>query len=235
MALILNIETATGVCSVAVALDGKMVASRQENSGQSHAKLLTTFIKECIHDAGFALKDLDAVAVSKGPGSFTGLRIGVASAKGLCYALDKPLISVNTLQSMATYFLANTTVATGSWLCPMIDARRMEVYTAFFNNLGEFEVPTAAEIIEAGSFTTILEDHLVNFFGDGTEKVKHLFENQPNAVFHPDFLPSASGMILFSEKSYKMKEFEVAAYFEPFYLKDFFNPRQPNSGVNRQE
>ncbi len=234
MALILNIETATGVCSVAVALNGEVIASRHDNSGQSHAKLLTTFIEECIHDAGSTLKNLDAIAVSKGPGSFTGLRIGVASAKGLCYALDKPLISVNTLQSMASHFLATSKIDESLWLCPMIDARRMEVYTAFFNSSGEFEIPTTAEIIEEGTFGTILKNHSVNFFGDGTEKVRHLFENEPNAIFHPDFFPSASGMVPFSEKSYNMNEFEVTAYFEPFYLKDFFSPGQPNPPVKRQ-
>jgi tRNA threonylcarbamoyladenosine biosynthesis protein TsaB len=228
MALILNIETATDVCSVALALDGKVLAIREELSGQSHARLLTTFISECMKEAGFQLSDLSAVAVSKGPGSFTGLRIGVASAKGLCYALDKPLLSVNTLQSMASNYLQHNKADEGTWLCPMIDARRMEVYTAFFNTNLEFEKETAAEVIEPGSFQAILDQHRVVFFGDGMEKTLQIFENQLNAVFDEVTLPSASGMVRFSEESYKNGKFEVVAYFEPFYLKDFFTGGQPS-------
>jgi len=227
MALILNIETATDVCSVALALDGKVVAFREEQSGQSHARLLTTFISDCVKEAGFQLNDLHAISVSKGPGSFTGLRIGVASAKGLCYALDKPLLSVNTLQSMASNFLKQNKVESGIWLCPMIDARRMEVYTAFFNeNLG-FERETAAEVIEPGIFHEILDKHPVVFFGDGMTKTRHIFENHANATFNPAVLPSAFGMVQFSEESYKNELFEKVAYFEPYYLKDFFTGRQP--------
>ena len=234
MALILNIETATDVCSVALALDGKTISLREEVSGQSHARLLTTFISECTREAGVQIGDLDAVAVSKGPGSFTGLRIGVASAKGLCYALDKPLLSVNTLQSMVYNYLLTHTVTFGTWLCPMIDARRMEVYTAFFNEKCGFERETAAEIIEHGSFHEILEKHPVIFFGDGMEKTRQIFENQSNASFAKDIKPSARGMVHFSEESYKNANFEVVAYFEPFYLKDFYTGRQPINPASRQ-
>lgn len=234
MALILNIETATDVCSVALALDGKIIAIREESSGQSHARLLTTFISECMKEAGFQLSDLSAVAVSKGPGSFTGLRIGVATAKGLCYALDKPLLSVNTLQSMASNYLIHNKADAGTWLCPMIDARRMEVYTAFFNADLEFEKETTAEVIEPGSFQDILSRHRVVFFGDGMEKTRQIFENQTNAIFDKDTLPSAAGMPRFSEESYKNGKFEVTAYFEPFYLKDFFTGGQPSGASLRQ-
>ena len=234
MALILNIETATDVCSVALALDGKIVAIREELSGQSHARLLTTFISECMKEAGFQLNDLNAVAVSKGPGSFTGLRIGVASAKGLCYALDKPLLSVNTLQSMASNFLLHNKVESDTWLCPMIDARRMEVYTAFFNTDLEFEKDTVAEVIEPGSFQEILNQHRVFFFGDGMEKTRQIFENHPNAIFNAVVQPSSAGMIQFSEESYKNGLFEVVAYFEPYYLKDFFTGGQPSVPSLRQ-
>jgi len=227
MALILNIETATDVCSVVVALDGKILAIREESSGQSHAKLLTTFISECIKEAGFELADFHAVAVSKGPGSYTGLRIGVASAKGICYALNKPLISVNTLQSLACNFLRINKITPGSWLCPMIDARRMEVYTAFFNEDLNFEKETSAEIIGPGSFHEILKSHKVNFFGDGMEKTRQIFVNDTNAHFFSDIIPSAAGMIPFSEESYKKAIFEQTAYFEPYYLKDFFTGKQP--------
>jgi tRNA threonylcarbamoyladenosine biosynthesis protein TsaB len=233
MALILNIETATEVCSVALALDGKTIAVKEEKAGQSHARLLTGFIASCMEEAGFRLEDLHAVAVSKGPGSFTGLRIGVASAKGLCYGLDKPLIAVNTLQSMASNYLLNNPPAPGAWLCPMIDARRMEVYTAFFNERLNFERETAAEIIQPGTFQDILEKRPVIFFGDGMAKTRQIFEIHPNALLNDGFSPSAAGMTGFSEESYNKSIFEVIAYFEPFYLKDFFSPGQPSGPVIR--
>jgi len=228
MALILNIETATQVCSVAISLEGKELFSKEDQSGQSHARLLTTFISDCLHETGYQLHDVDALAVSKGPGSFTGLRIGVATAKGICYALGKPLISVNTLQSMASNFLLKESLSPGTWLCPMIDARRMEVYTAFFNQESGFERPTSAEVIVPGIFQEILDLHPVVFFGDGMPKVRHIFENQTNVSFKDAIFPSASGMIRFSEDSYKNGLFEEVAYFEPFYLKDFFTGRQPS-------
>ena len=233
MALILNIETATQVCSVALSRDGKELVSREDHSGQSHARLLTTFISDCLQESGYQLHDLDALAVSKGPGSFTGLRIGVASVKGICYALDKPLIAVNTLQSMTSNFLMKESLPSGTWLCPMIDARRMEVYTAFFNQETGFERPTSAEVIEPGIFGEILDKHPVVFFGDGMPKIRHIFENHPNATFNSAILPSASGMIRFSEDSYKNGLFEDVAYFEPFYLKDFFTGRQPSKAEPR--
>ena len=138
MALILNIETATDVCSVALAKDGNTLSVREQQQGQTHAKMLTTFISECLEEAGVGKHELDAVAVSKGPGSFTGLRIGVATAKGLCYALDKPLISVNTLLSMT--FVCHQTIKHDPDVifCPMIDARRMEVYTALIDSHFDF-------------------------------------------------------------------------------------------------
>lgn len=224
MALILNIETATDVCSVALAKDGKTLSLREQQQGQSHARILTTFVSECLQEAGAGKHDLDAIAVSKGPGSFTGLRIGVATAKGLCYALDKPLISVNTLLSMT--FVCHQSSGHGPDViyCPMIDARRMEVYTALIDPQFDFLKETSADILDSNSFSEFLKFRKVVFFGDGMPKFRNVFPGSQNAFFAENILPSATGMCLFSEKSYNARRFEETAYFEPFYLKDFYSP-----------
>ncbi|MBK8873233.1 MAG: tRNA (adenosine(37)-N6)-threonylcarbamoyltransferase complex dimerization subunit type 1 TsaB [Bacteroidetes bacterium] len=227
MALILNIETATEVCSVVLASDGNIIAREEEAEGRNHALLLTTFIENCLKLAGVAFADLDAIAVSKGPGSFTGLRIGVSTAKGLCYALDKPLISVNSLQSMAAVVIGNGHHQEADLLCPMIDARRMEVYTALFDKKAEFVMETSAQIIDNKSFESFLGSKKVLFFGDGMQKCRELLNSSENALFLDEITNSAVGMVHFSENSYKIGQFESTAYFEPFYLKDFFVARQP--------
>lgn len=227
MALILNIETATEVCSVALASDGKVVAFKEEPEGRNHALLLTSFIEECMKQAGVAFSELDAIAVSKGPGSFTGLRIGVSTAKGLCYALDKPLISVNSLQSMAVVAMEKNKFPEAKLFCPMIDARRMEVYTALFNCKGELVAETSAQIIDNKSFGAFLDTNKVLFFGDGMQKCRELLNSSENALFLDENTNSAFGMVHFSENSYKNGQFESTAYFEPFYLKDFYVARQP--------
>jgi len=227
LALILNIETATSMCSVSLALDGKILSLQENNEGQSHARVLTTLISKCLTSAKKNMTDLEAISVSKGPGSFTGLRIGVASAKGLCYALNIPMLSVNTLQSMAAHFIEKHPEFAGSFLCPMIDARRMEVYTAILNSNMEFINETSAEIIGPGSFAEILEERRVIFFGDGMKKTIQHLGNHKNATFFHDFDLSASGMVSFSERSYSDDAFESIVTFEPFYLKYFYSPRQP--------
>lgn len=227
MALILNIETATNICSVALALDGTVLSLRENNEGQSHAKFLTTLITDCFSEANVEMSRLQAIAVSKGPGSFTGLRIGVASAKGLCYALDIPLLGVNTLQSMASTLKSGSSVSGNTLLCPMIDARRMEVYSAVFNPDLEFVQPTSAMIIDKESFRDLLEKNQVIFFGDGMKKTIQMIGEHKNAVFFDDFVPSASGMVNFSENSYNLGLIESIAFFEPFYLKDFYTLQQP--------
>lgn len=227
MALILNIETATSVCSVALSENGKLICFKENNEGQSHARLLTTLIRECIAEAGLSLNNLDAIAVSKGPGSFTGLRIGVSTAKGLCYSLDKPLVSVNTLLSMAALFKGIHQPGSDMLLCPMIDARRMEVYTAIFDFKLDFLLETSAKIIDNDSFTDFLNASDIAFFGDGAAKTIKILEKQENARFFTGFQPSARGMVGFSEDSYNKNLLESVAYFEPFYLKDFYSPRQP--------
>lgn len=231
MALILNLETATTVCSVSLAKDGKLIALKEQNGDYSHAENLTLFIEDVCKQGNVKLSDVDAIAVSKGPGSYTGLRIGVSTAKGLCYSLDKPLIAVDTLKylSLATSARYVTlSVVEGqsdkgqpTLFCPMLDARRMEVYCAIYDSVGNEIRPTAAEIIDEHSFSDILKESRVIFFGDGSAKCKETFSKNPNAIFIDDIIPSAKDMIALSEQAYNNKEFEDVAYFEPFYLKDF--------------
>lgn len=220
MALILLIETATTACSVALANDGEILALKELNERNVHAEVITVFIDEVMAAAGKTYADLDAVAVSSGPGSYTGLRIGVSTAKGLCYALDKPLIAVETLQAMADG-MAGTLNDTNVLLCPMIDARRMEVYTAIFDHKANRIRPTAAEIIDANSFTDLLQQQLILFFGDGADKCREVFEGNANARFDTSFLNSARWLTQAALRKFANQEFEDVAYFEPFYLKDF--------------
>lgn len=228
MALILNLETAADVCSVALGGDGQLLALKESDQPHSHARLLTTYINECLQIAGRSLSDLDAIAISKGPGSFTGLRIGAATAKGLCYALDKPLISVNTLLSMASVFRERSMPPESALLCPMLDARRMEVYTALFTRQLDFFRTTTAEILDENSFSAELSERKIYFFGNGMKKFKSLnISNMNNALWDDREVMSAAGMVFFSEESYRMGVLENAAYFEPYYLKDFFTGSKP--------
>jgi len=223
MAVILHIETATQVCSVALSVNGEMLHIRESHEKNIHSKSITLFIEEVMKLAGFAFRELDAVAVSMGPGSYTGLRIGVSTAKGVCFALDKPLIAIGTLQSMAAG-MKNRLIdhpSLSAFLCPMIDARRMEVYNAIYNKDLDTVRETKAEIIGEGSFKEELEKHIMYFAGDGAAKCKPVLGNHPNARFIDDFNPSAIFMIQLAEKKFQAGEFENVAYFEPFYLKDF--------------
>ena len=226
MAIILNIETSTEVCSVSLAKNGELLFEKGDNKGMNHSALLTIFINEIFAENNLSIKNIDAVAVSKGPGSYTGLRIGVSVAKGLCYALEKPLIAVNTLDAMADYTAGNindfTDLGTDNnvLLCPMIDARRMEVYTALYNKNGESVKPVDAEIIDEQSFSEYFEKHKILFFGNGAEKCKKYLSHH-NALFTGPSKISARFMQNIVEKKYNKKEFEDVAYFEPFYLKNF--------------
>ena len=223
MPFILNIETATEVCSVALSRYGKPLTIRESRSGYTHAENITVFISEVIQEAKVSLNDLDAIAVSKGPGSYTGLRIGVSTAKGLCFALDKPLIAVPTLKALTLGAINKLSIVNRQLsilFCPMLDARRMEVYCAVYDSeLNEAE-PTSAKIIEENSFEKLLESNTIYFFGNGAMKCKAIIHH-PNAIFIEDIFASASSMISLSEKSFAKGKFEDAAYFEPFYLKDF--------------
>jgi len=228
MALILNLETSTTVCSVCVAKNGRMLALREENNGYRHAEKIHVFVQEVLNEAGISLQQLQAVAVSKGPGSYTGLRIGVSAAKGYCFALGIPLIGIQTLQSMAAGILTKQqNIQEDTVLCPMMDARRMEVYTACFDTSLNTVLETSAEVIESQPFYD-KPDHQVLFFGDGAEKCVEMWKGRSNFTYVPNGLPSAQFIAQLAEKSYEKKEFEDVAYFEPFYYKDFMATKPKN-------
>lgn len=216
MALILNIETATKNCSVSISKNGNLIALKEINNGNySHAEMLHPYIDQVLKEASITIEQLNAIAVSKGPGSYTGLRIGVSAAKGLCFALNIPLISINTLTSLAHKISEKT-----GYIVPMIDARRMEVYAAIFNTSLQQIRETKAEIIEPHSFSEYLEKNHVYFLGDGAEKCKSILTHT-NAHFIDYQHPSSKEMCTLSFEKYQHNQFEDVAYFEPFYLKDF--------------
>jgi len=217
LATILNIETATKNCSVSLSNNGEVIALKELNEGQfSHAEKLHTFIENVIVDAGITLRNIDAVSVSKGPGSYTGLRIGVSTAKGLCFSLNKPLLSVETLTILANAI----EVSENEFIIPLIDARRMEVYSAIFDHNHQMIKETSAEIIDEKSYLEFLNKGKVYFLGDGSEKCKNVIQHE-NAIFLDNYFPSAKYMSKLSFEKYKKKQLEDLAYFEPFYLKDF--------------
>ncbi len=220
MALILNIESSTSVCSVCLAENGKKIAGKETNKQNAHSKILTVFIKDIFQELNLKVKNIDAVAVSKGPGSYTGLRIGVSVAKGIAYGAGIPLISVSTLQNMAWGAKNVLNMKKEDLLSPMIDARRMEVYSQLFdaeiNSVNEI----SAKIIDEQSFSEKLKEHKIFFFGDGAAKCKETIKNK-NAIFIENLHPSADYIIPFSEKAFSEQNFEDVAYFEPFYLKNF--------------
>jgi len=214
MAVLLCIETATTNCSVALSVNGSVIAFREDpDKKYSHAEQLHVFIEEILAEAKIEKTSLDAIAVSKGPGSYTGLRIGVSAAKGLCYAFDVPLISIPTLEVLASKVEGVEIVV------PMLDARRMEVYAAVYAEGKEIR-ETRAEILNKTSFSEYLSVGKTIFIGNGVEKFKMLCEH-PNAQFIEDALPSAKQMAVLATKKYSAKAFEDVAYFEPYYLKDF--------------
>ncbi len=219
MAKILQIETATQTCSVALAVNGETIAIKEETSTNIHARSLTLFIQDVMKQASLTFHELDAVAVSKGPGSYTGLRIGVSTAKGICFAMDKPLIGINTLAMMANGFFNANPGYTGL-VCPMIDARRMEVYTALYHKNLEVESPVEAKIIDENSFKSILEQYKVTFIGDGALKCMAALQG-PNSSFSDAIYNSAAGISKLALAAYQQQKFEDVAYFEPYYLKDF--------------
>ena len=212
----MNLETATTNCSVSIAKDGEVVSVRENNTpNYSHAEQLHVFIQECITIAQIDLKDLDAIAVSKGPGSYTGLRIGVSAAKGLCFALSIPLISIATLESMAIQ-----SKGLHDYVIPVLDARRMEVYSVVFNAEMEQIRDTQAEVIDESSFQEYYQNKRVHLIGSGAEKIKGVLIHE-NLSFTTDCIPSSKEMAVLSFKKYEERDFENVAYFEPYYLKDF--------------
>lgn len=220
MALILNIETATQICSVGIALEGKIIALRESSEKNIHASKTTVFVEEALKEARTRLSDLDAVAVSMGPGSYTGLRIGTSVAKGFCYSLDIPLVAVSTLQSMALGALKEADDEKALY-CPMIDARRMEVYAAVFDGKNNEIREIRAEIIDEDSYRDVLKDNTVYFFGDGAGKCRVMLSEHANARFPEGNFTSAAFLAELSYKAYLDKDFADKAYYEPFYLKEF--------------
>ncbi len=218
MSIIVSIETATRAGSVAVHDGGKLVGLQQYDIEKSHSSLLHTMVQQVLENSNLTASAIDAIAISAGPGSYTGLRIGVSTAKGLCYALDKPLIAVNTLKAMAQQ-VANTATSP-ALLCPMIDARRLEVYCMLLDNEMSEQQATEAMIIDEGSFAGELQQQHVIFFGDGAEKCKSIIQH-PNAFFVDGIIPSAREIGQLAYTSYTKGKFENLAYYEPFYLKEF--------------
>jgi tRNA threonylcarbamoyladenosine biosynthesis protein TsaB len=212
---ILCIETASTNCSVAIGREGKLLALKEDYSRDfSHAERLHIFIDEILKENNLQLQDLDAIAISEGPGSYTGLRIGVSASKGLCYTLDLPLIAVPTLASLASQVKEKGTVI------PMMDARRMEVYTAVFDEAGEQIEATTSKILDENSYASYLEKGTVYFIGSGVEKFEKICMH-PNAIFIRERLPSAGEMVGLATSRYKKGDLEDIAYFIPYYLKDF--------------
>lgn len=225
MALILSIETGTDICSVALANDGELMALRESDEGRDHAKKVALFVDELLRETGVQPSDLDAIAVGKGPGSYTGLRIGVSFAKGMCYALDIPLIAIGSLDALTEvaredYDAGILDIEEEEWtkakLCPLVDARRMEVYAEVFDNEGKALTDVVAEVVTEDSFKEWRKDMFV-IFGNGAKKCTELLSD---AIF-VDIAPSARGIVRLAEESFKAQKFEDLAYFEPFYLKEF--------------
>lgn len=234
MALILGIETATSICSVALVRDGKLLAIRESHGARDHSAALTTYIAEIFTEAGVTYPQLDAIAVSMGPGSYTGLRIGVSSAKGLCYALDKPFIAIDTLKSLAWQAL-QVSKQQGkdleeALLLPMIDARRMEIYTAQFDKNLELIEPVNAHVVTEDSFAELASKEII-YFGDGAAKCMPLFESKNNYTFLKDINLSAIAVCMLAESEFKANNFADVAYCEPFYLKDFIAGKPKVKGL----
>ncbi len=213
---ILNIETSTKNCSVSISKNETTIALKELCAANfSHAEKLHQFILEVLTQSNLTLTDLDAIAVGKGPGSYTGLRIGVSAVKGLCFALDIPLLAINTLT-----ILANAITVKDAYIIPLLDARRLEVYTAVFNDKSEEITQTNNHILNEQSFTNYLTDKKVYFLGDGASKTKDIITNS-KAIFLENYHPSAKEMGKLAYQKFINNDFEDVAYFEPFYLKDF--------------
>jgi len=216
VAYILSIETSTTNCSVSLSFEGETLVLKEDyDNNYSHAERLHVYIDQVLKQADIISSQLDAIAVSKGPGSYTGLRIGVSAAKGLCFALGKPLIAISTLEALSHQVKTKEGI-----IIPMLDARRLEVYSAIFDNGYNRLRETQAQVLNEDSFKSYLEDSKVTFIGNGVSKTKGLI-NHKNAIFIEDKLPSANEMSQLAYSKYKKNDIEDVAYFEPYYLKDF--------------
>jgi tRNA threonylcarbamoyladenosine biosynthesis protein TsaB len=225
MSIILNLESSTDVCSIVLSVNGKVSDVMENAEGMNHARLMSAYVQEMMQRNNLSFDRISAIAVSKGPGSYTGLRIGVSLAKGLCYPHHIPLIAVSPLQAMSSHVIENR----NQWnlpdsdnliFCPMIDARRMEVYMALFDNQNNEVEGVRSKIVHEDTFLALLNQKPVVFFGNGSEKLRPVITH-PNALFIPDIKTSAQFMCSLSDKAFENKQFVDLAYFEPFYLKDF--------------
>lgn len=221
MSCILHIETSTEVCSVALSEDGASIFSEEDFKGPSHATTLGVYVDEALSFADSHAIPVDAVAVSCGPGSYTGLRIGVSMAKGICYALNIPLIGLSTLEVMSVPVLLFKDLPDDALICPMIDARRMEVYAAVYDRALKVQREIKAEVIDEHSYAGFLAEHPVYFFGNGSDKCREKLGEHPNAHFIEGIHPLAKWMFPLAEKAMATQDFKDVAYFEPFYLKEF--------------
>ena len=227
MSCILSIETSTDVCSVAVSEDGACIYHEEDFSGPNHAERLGTYIDEALSFADSHAIPLDAVAVSCGPGSYTGLRIGVSMAKGICYAINLPLIAIPTLELLCVPVLLGHELEDDALICPMLDARRMEVYAAIYNRALKPVRDIQADIVNADTYHEWLDSHPVYFFGNGAAKCREAIQH-PNAHFIEGIKPMAKNMFPLAEKRIALQQYEDVAYFTPFYLKDFVaKPSKP--------
>jgi tRNA threonylcarbamoyladenosine biosynthesis protein TsaB len=220
MSCILNIETSTNVCSVSVSEDFRVVWNEEDHSGPNHSVSLGVFVEKALAEISNGGVKLDAVAVSWGPGSYTGLRIGLSTAKGVCYGSGAKLISVPTLKVLCVPVLLGKEIEDDALLCPMIDARRMEVYAAVYDRALREVRPVGADIVEADTYKEFLDSHPVYFFGNGADKCQDVITH-PNARFIPGIEPLARNMHTLAERSFNEGNFEDVAYSTPFYLKEF--------------
>ncbi|MBD2768707.1 tRNA (adenosine(37)-N6)-threonylcarbamoyltransferase complex dimerization subunit type 1 TsaB [Hymenobacter sp. BT664] len=230
MSILLSLETSSRVCSVALhrIADGSLLGQSELRLDKSHSTHLTVIIDQLLENTGYAITDLSAVAVSDGPGSYTGLRIGGAAAKGLCFALDIPLIAIGTLRALAAQVAAGTAWPENFLFCPMLDARRMEVYAALYSHDGQEVLAPTPLILDANTLAEQLAHHSVLFFGHGAAKFQPLLGEQPNAGFLTGIEPSAVAVGALAVAAYHQQEFQDVAYYEPFYLKEVYTttPKQ---------
>lgn len=228
MAIILLMETSTEVCSVGLAKNGNIIGIKENFDGNKHASLLQVLVDELMIESGLKLTEIDAIAVSKGPGSYTGLRVGVSSAKGYCFGLNKPLIAISTLESLTYQVIKSKPLLENYFIIPMLDARRMEVYCGVWNNHEDIVNEIEAKILDENSFHPFLLEEKTIFAGNGSSKFQAICKNS-NALFLPEIYCTVKGMAQLAEKAFIEKQFENVAYFEPFYLKDFVgtSPKKP--------
>lgn len=225
MALILNIDTATTTGSVSLSRDGQVMQTLVNEKQSDHAATMTLFVQQILKEQGISHQELDAIAVSAGPGSYTGLRVGVATAKGLCYAWQKPLLAISTLQMMAQG-LVSTVNDENAWYCPMLDARRQEVFMGLYDARLQEIMPPQAMILEPSSLEAQLAEKKIYFFGDGSPKWQLMLSSPKNAIF-AEYVISAAHMAPLSAQAFDKKLFVDLAYFSPFYLKPFYSPQKP--------